>query len=317
MEVAGKVKQSMTAREALRSKPSSHFYAGFVSGLTSAVLLQPLELLKTRVQQQKGLTLSASYRSLSGVGELWRGTLPSALRTSVGSALYFTSLNAVRTFVHTNNTTNNGDVAGGGSASSSYGSSKLPRLSMHANLLSGSMVRGLVGLATMPFTVIKVRYESSIYRYTSLIGAVKSVYQHEGVAGFFKGYGVTFARDAPYAGLYVLFYEKSKELLNSMVSKQLSSSTKETRNAAAINSSAAAMSAGLATTITAPFDTIKTRVQLDPARYKSFVHAAKLIVTEDGFLHLFDGLSLRLTRKAFSAGISWCIYEELIKKFHA
>lgn len=30
--------------------------------------------------------------------------------------------------------------------------------------------------------------------------------------GFYQGFTATAARDAPYAGLYLVFYEKSKEL---------------------------------------------------------------------------------------------------------
>jgi solute carrier family 25 protein 38 len=282
------------------TKPAKHLYAGFLSGLTSAILLQPLDLIKTRVQQSKGSTITSSLKEVTSIGSLWRGTIPSALRTSVGSALYFTTLNAVR-----------GSLAH--SRVSRGDSSLLPKLSMHENLLSGAAVRGVVGFVTMPITVIKVRYESSFYKYTSMLHAVKSVYSSHGLGGFFYGYGVTFARDAPYAGLYVLFYEKSKEALNGLFP---SVEKRSVSTAAIINSSSAAFSAGLATTITGPFDTIKTRVQLDPAKYRSFWRAAKLIARHEGFLSLFDGLSLRLTRKAMSAGISWCMYEELVRRFH-
>lgn len=33
-----------------------------------------------------------------------------------------------------------------------------------------------------------------------------------GVRGLFQGFTATAVRDAPYAGLYVVFYEKGKEL---------------------------------------------------------------------------------------------------------
>lgn len=168
----------------------------------------------------------------------------------------------------------------------------------------------------MPVTVVKVRYESSIYSYHSLLHAVRDIHLHHGIAGFFKGWGVTFLRDAPNAGLYVLFYEKSKDIMCRIMGSQ--SSGTDLLNAstsAVINSTSAVFSAGMATTITGPFDTIKTRVQLDPVKYDSVIKTVRCIIQEEGFKGLFDGLSLRLARKAMSAGISWCIYEELVRRF--
>lgn len=328
----------------------SHLAAGFVSGLTSSVLLQPLDLLKTRIQQQQKITpgpgsananasaaaaastksLRQALKEIPSVGALWRGTSASAIRTSVGSALYLTMLNSTRTYL------SNSPIFSKNSASSSS-SSSLPKLPMYANLASGAIVRGIVGFITMPVTVVKVRFESSLFQYTSLMHAVTDIYASHGVPGFFKGWGVTFLRDAPNAGLYVLFYEMWKDVLsksatlfgvdtnnnnnNVSISKNDTLSIgkdKErlfnTSTSALINSSSAVLSAGMATTLTGPFDTIKTRVQLDPVRYPSVWSAVTGIVREEGFKGLFDGLSLRLSRKAMAAGISWCIYEELVKR---
>lgn len=287
----------------------SHLAAGFISGMTSSVLLQPLDLLKTRVQQSKSTTLTSAIKDIDSVRALWRGTLPSAIRTSVGSALYLTTLNATRTYAAKYTARKSG------SASTS---SALPKLSMQGNLLSGAVVRGLVGIITMPVTVVKVRYESSLFNYSSMMHAVRDIYASHGMAGFFKGWGVTFLRDSPHAGLYVLFYEKSKDFLCLLVGGNEASQNNRflnTSTSAFINSTSAVMSAGMATTITGPFDTIKTRIQLDPVKYNTVAKAIRIIIQEEGFKGLFDGLSLRLARKAMSAGISWCIYEELIRRF--
>uniref|UniRef100_A0A060T585 Mitochondrial glycine transporter n=1 Tax=Blastobotrys adeninivorans TaxID=409370 RepID=A0A060T585_BLAAD len=284
---------AMESGRTVAKRSQAHLYAGFVSGLSSSVLLQPLDLLKTRVQQEH-MSMTSAIRQIRSVGDLWRGTIPSAVRTSVGSALYFTTLNATRVYLARD-------------TSSSRHSSTLPQLSMLKNLLAGGAVRGFVGFLTMPVTVIKVRYESNVHNYSSIASAIKDVYRVNGVRGFFSGFAVTFVRDAPYAGLYVLFYEKCKDILNVLTGKRTTGSSM------AINSASAAVSATLATTITAPFDTIKTRVQIDPVKYPNVVVSTRLIVQQGGFKALFHGLSLRLSRKALSAGISWCVYEELIK----
>ncbi|CAM9010879.1 unnamed protein product [Wickerhamomyces anomalus] len=291
------------------NKTSSHLIGGFAGGLTSSVILQPFDLLKTRLQQSQGSSLRSTIKNLNSYSQLWRGTLPSALRTSIGSSLYLASLNVFRTAIAQRKITT--------TKSTIISSSTLPRLSMAENLISGGLTRGFVGFLTMPVTVIKVRYESTMYNYDSLWGAMKSIYKKEGTRGFFNGFAATAARDAPYAGLYVLLYEQSKVSIPIFfqITKASDSNVNlfNFKRSALINSMSAFLAASLATTITAPFDTIKTRMQLEPTKFNGFFKSFGVIIKSEGFIRLFDGLSLRLTRKAFSAGIAWGIYEELIK----
>ncbi|SCU88768.1 LADA_0E11980g1_1 [Lachancea dasiensis] len=293
-----------------RPKKTSHLLGGFIGGLTSAVVLQPFDLLKTRLQQNKSSTLLTVVRSINSPAELWKGTVPSALRTSVGSALFLSTLNVVRTAIAERRT--------GGSRNSTK-SSFLPQLSMYENLMSGAITRATVGFVTMPITVLKVRFESTMYHYKTLAEAAKHIYISEGLGGLFSGWNATILRDAPYAGLYVLFYEQSKlhlpQFLPSALLIRDDQGMYSSRTSTIVNSIAAFGSASLATTITSPFDTIKTRMQLNPKQYSSFLQTFSSILKSERPRNLFDGLSLRLARKAFSAGIAWGIYEELIKRF--
>jgi solute carrier family 25, member 38 len=83
---------------------------------------------------------------------------------------------------------------------------------------------------------------------------------------------------------------------------------------ASINFGSGILAAGLATTLTNPFDAIKTRIQLQPKKYHNMVHAGKKMIREDGFKSLFDGLGLRMGRKAISSALAWTLYEELIRR---
>lgn len=292
-----------------KTKASSHLIGGFVGGLCSAVTLQPLDLLKTRLQQSKNITLWAAFKQADSIQSLWRGTLTSAIRTSVGSALYLSSLNVMRTALASSKK--------GGTLVSK--SSKLPQLTMYENLLAGALARGLVGYITMPVTVLKVRYESTLYKYNSISEATRDIYFKEGIRGFFRGFGPTCLRDAPYSGLYVLLYEKSKVLIPKLLPGKMiryeSNGSFTTYTSTTINALSAVSSASLATTVTAPFDTIKTRMQLEPSKFTSFLRTFLMIVREENPMQLFSGLSMRLARKALSAGIAWGIYEELVKRF--
>ena len=340
----------------------AHLVSGGIAGLVSAVTLQPFDLLKTRLQQQQQTTkhevrtsLSKELKKLTKIKDLWRGTLPSTLRTSIGAGLYFTILSKMRSgwaayrLQHATHGEND--------QSFKSASSALPKLTPMENLTTGFVARAIVGYITMPITIIKTRFESNLYNYNSMYEGILGIYlddkkggrgvqsplaaaatsdgigagaaaattttaeasrtgtgsvilpRHGSIKNFFRGSTATLARDCPYAGLYVLSYELFKnDILPMFILKRIGGD----HHASIINSTAAVLAATTCTTITAPFDAIKTRLQLTNGT--SMWGTFKTLINESGGLrNLFRGLSLRLGRKGVSAGISWCIYEELIK----
>lgn len=171
----------------------------------------------------------------------------------------------------------------------------------------------------MPLTVLKVRYESSFYKYNSLAGAARDIASTEGLRGFFAGFGATAIRDAPYAGLYVLFYEQSKKQLSALYLSQNQGNSKgnsdsKSATAAGVNFASGVFSGAACSVISNPFDAVKTRIQLQPSEYHNMVHAARRMVGEEGVRALWDGLALRMSRKALSSALAWTVYEELIKR---
>lgn len=74
------------------------------------------------------------------------------------------------------------------------------------------------------------------------------------------------------------------------------------------------LAASLATAITNPFDVIKTRIQLVPNRYTNLLQASRVMIRDDGLRSLFDGLGLRMARKALSSALAWTLYEEIIRR---
>jgi solute carrier family 25 protein 38 len=170
-----------------------HLIGGATSGLLSCVLLQPFDLTKTRLQLNGNkntntiLTIKEIVKNESLLG-LWKGTIPTILRNVPGSGLYFYTLHLLRTKMTTLKYIPNDMI----------------------NMTGGMIARVSVGLIMMPITVVKIRYESSIYNYNSIYGAFKSILQKEGIKGLFSGFGATVMRDAPFAGIYVYFYENIK-----------------------------------------------------------------------------------------------------------
>lgn len=310
----------VVAQQQAQPKTSTHLISGAAAGLISAVSLQPFDLLKTRLQQQQRsnlkyrTTISKELKKLTHIKDLWRGALPSTLRTSVGAGLYFTILSSARNGIsdYKRSTDNVSDT------------SILPKLSPFENLATGFIVRAIVGIVTMPITIVKTRYESNIYNYNSMYEGFENIYLNGNEKGkgslknFFKGSFATLARDCPYAGLYVLFYESFKnDILTKMIPPISENEAGPITRSTIINTTAAILAASVSTTLTAPFDAIKTRLQLSSIVDSSKMtlwSATKDLVREDGGIkNLFRGLSLRFGRKGLSSGISWCLYEELIK----
>ncbi|KAH6630642.1 solute carrier family 25 member 38 [Chaetomium sp. MPI-SDFR-AT-0129] len=317
------------------SKSTFHFAAGLGSGVLSAVLLQPIDLLKTRVQQSGSHSLAAAIADIRAAPRLlpalWRGAVPSALRTGFGSAIYFTSLNAIRQSAARWNSSHSATALHGqaGKSSSAAGSSSLPKLSNTSNLLAGAVARSFAGLLLMPLTVLKVRYESTLYAYTSLSAAARDIFARDGLRGFFAGYGATAVRDAPYAGLYVLFYEQGKKRLaalfpattpatttlnNASNNQDKAKAPMALTHAASINFASGVLAGIICSVLSNPFDAVKTRIQLQPTRYRNMVHAARRMVGEEGARALWDGLALRMSRKAVSSALAWTVYEELVRR---
>lgn len=66
------------------------------------------------------------------------------------------------------------------------------------------------GAALIPITVVKTRYESGVYGYSSLSSALREIYRNEGLRGMTCGLIPTLFRDAPFSGLYLMFYTSAK-----------------------------------------------------------------------------------------------------------
>ncbi|UKZ92530.1 uncharacterized protein TrAFT101_007479 [Trichoderma asperellum] len=286
-----------------------HFLSGLGSGVASAVLLQPLDLLKTRTQQSGRLSLLGSWKEVTQsphpIRALWRGTVPSSLRTGIGSAIYFSSLHSIREFIQRSNALNQRIHT------HSTSSSSLPKLTNTANVVAGAVARTWAGFVLMPLTVIKVRFESSLYSYPSMWAAVKDIHHQAGIRGFFSGFGATAIRDAPYAGMYVSIYEMLKRRLGSFVSQDAMTPSM----ASSVNFASAISAGAICSAISNPIDVCKTRIQLQPDQYRNLLHAGYRMVTEEGLHSLWRGLVLRMSRKALSSALSWTIYEELIRRY--
>jgi len=261
-------------------------------------MFQPLDLIKTRLQAQPmvvsgvhltstvslhgDITLVRSLLFKENVLGLWKGLTPSLCRTIPGVGLYFSTLEYLK------------------------GKLKISQPSSLQNFALGFSSRAFAGTVLLPVTVVKARFESGQFNYPSIGKAFTTIWRTEGMRGLYSGAGATIARDAPYSGLYLMFYGKGKEVAARVF---------DTDIASPVVSYACGLNAGLlASMVTQPADVIKTKMQLQPYKYRNSLDCLRIVLAESGPNGLLRGVTPRCLRRALISAMSWTVYEELLMR---
>ncbi|XP_015781294.1 mitochondrial glycine transporter [Tetranychus urticae] len=288
--------------EYLQQNPIARsFIIGSFSSSCSTLLFQPLDLLKTRMQNIEYLANSSSpvamhrmrmvstftdvVRTESIIG-LWKGTVPSLLRCIPGVGLYFASLHQLQTLI--------------------TGANQKPSASQA--MLIGLSARSLSASILLPVTVIKTHYESGNFSYNSIPNAFKLIYHRHGFRGLYSGAFPTILRDAPYSGIYYMFYSQLKNITTSDHDDKRQPSLKTF-----INFTCSLISGIFASIITHPADVVKTKMQLDPKGFPELSSSVAIIFKDKGSIGFFIGLTPRLMRRALMTAFTWTIFEHCIR----
>ncbi|CAF2086053.1 unnamed protein product [Rotaria magnacalcarata] len=271
--------------------PSLHpLIAGATSAFITTTLYQPLDFLKTQIQEPKngiskrsiGLITKHTIQQYSAF-RLWRGLTPSLLRAVPGSALYFHLLNSVK--------------------------EKIPKAqqTLFVNGICGAVARGAADLLVFPFTLIKVRLESSRFTTMNMISIILHIYSVHGLQGFYTGLLPTLARDLPFSGIYYMSYRKLKDTFSN--DKNSPSNTNWLTSQASIS-----VTAGLiASFITQPADVIKTYRQVAPTDYRNVHMTIKFILQTYGLIGFASGFLIRAVRRTLVAATAWTLYESFLR----
>ncbi|XP_077286598.1 mitochondrial glycine transporter B-like isoform X2 [Arctopsyche grandis] len=277
------------------------FLAGSFSGTFSTVLFQPLDLVKTRLQSaatpvhaavngrgvQPGMiNIVTNIVKQDHIIGLWRGMVPSITRCVPGVGLYFSSLHWLKGQLQVRQ------------PGKDIGALQAVGLGVVARTMSGVLL--------IPFTVVKTRFESGVYGYNSVLGALRDIWRVEGPRGLYCGLGPTLARDAPFSGLYLMFYTQGKKAIPE---EWLQSPTQ----ASALHFSCGVASGVLASVATNPADVIKTRMQLFPDRFPSVLSAAIYVQQTHGMTGYLSGIVPRMLRRTLMAAMAWTVYEEITR----
>jgi solute carrier family 25 protein 38 len=129
--------------------------------------------------------------------------------------------------------------------------------------------------------------------------ALKEIHRTEGTIGFFKGYPPTALRDATFCGVYFLTYRQIQEAL-----------TQRNGRLFHHNIVAGIMAGILATTLSHPYDLIRSRMQVRPDEFTGVLQSIRKIWRLEGRRTFFNGLVPRVMQASLSSAITWAIYEE-------
>jgi solute carrier family 25 protein 38 len=275
--------------------------AGGAAGALISACVQPLDVLRTRLQAEAALgaaprSAAAVLRGIvaaEGVRGLWRGTGPTVVRLSAGAALNFVALERLKAAalsraaaVEEERRRVGGEEQGGNHGGQSHHHhNHRPHLGVWQAAAVGGLARALSAAVMSPVTLVKTRMEyggattaaagaaavAAAPRYKGTFHALATIAREEGgLRGLFRGAGPTVLTNAPFSALYYLFYTRLQAALGPGAGgagagggSNTSTTTPPTIVPAfAVNFVSGVIAATAATLATQPTDVLRTRMQL-------------------------------------------------------
>jgi len=270
------------------------FGAGAITGIVETLVIQPLDMVKTRLQLLEGTNqrLWPAIKSIwreGGFFRFYRGVLPELVGAfPTSSVMLATAEIAKRQMTNWNGGVCNTFIA------------------FNSGIFSGYVE----SFVTTPFQVIKVRMQAKEHlgKYTDSIQCFRKLMHSEGVTSLFIGLGPSFWRNCSWNSVYFACLYKLKTLLpksNSPLGDGINATI------------AGAVSGGVACTVYSPFDVVKSRFQSQiyehgiVPKYRYTVPALIAIIQTEGIKALYKGLSPALLRMIVGAGVMAGTFEVL------
>jgi len=269
---------------------------GGTAGLIGATTVYPLDMAKTRLQNQvvkpgqppmykNMLDVMVKITSKEGISGLYRG-LPAQWIGIIPEKAIKLTTNDILRYLFTNKETG--------------------ELKVYHEAISGALAGFSQVIVTNPYEMVKVRLQTA-----TVSGLEKktigSVISEVGVRGLFTGAGACLLRDIPFSAIYFTLYGNLKKY-----------NTDENDYISPLNLFGSSTLAGVisAGTVT-PADVIKTRLQVKSeggVKYSGIIDCFQRIVKEEGAKALFKGTIPRILIISPLFGITLATYE-LLKDF--
>ncbi|CAG8797622.1 42165_t:CDS:2, partial [Gigaspora margarita] len=285
-----------------------HSIAGAVAGCVSSIVTCPLDVVKTRLQNQGKVTNDQRVPPYRGTGKtlkriwieegirgLYRGLGPTLYGYLPTWAIYFSAYDYFKSVL--------GERSG---ATSTIVTNPLWVIKTRFMVFVDN--QSIEVAHQFPF-LPATQNQTTTYLYRNTFHAFSTIYEQEGMKGFYKGLGPSLMGVSHVAVQFPL-YEKMKVWLKSP--------DKELSNLSILfASSVSKMAASIATY---PHEVVRTRLQnqtCKPFKYLGIWHAVNVIRHEEGFLAFYKGMSTNLLRTVPASALTILTYEVLVRKLNA
>ncbi|XP_054975696.1 electrogenic aspartate/glutamate antiporter SLC25A13, mitochondrial isoform X2 [Sorex araneus] len=277
------------------------FGLGSIAGAVGATAVYPIDLVKTRMQNQRStgsfvgeLMYKNSFDCFKkvlryeGFFGLYRGLLPQLLGVAPEKAIKLTVNDFVRDkFMH-----------------------KDGSIPLAAEILAGGCAGGSQVIFTNPLEIVKIRLQVAGEITTGPRVSALSVLRDLGLFGIYKGAKACFLRDIPFSAIYFPCYAHMK-----------ASFTNEDGQISPGSLLLAGAIAGMpAASLVTPADVIKTRLQVaaraGQTTYNGVIDCFRKILREEGPKALWKGAAARVFRSSPQFGVTLLTYELLQRWFY-
>ncbi|KAF7269191.1 hypothetical protein GWI33_017765 [Rhynchophorus ferrugineus] len=276
-----------------------HLVAGTAAGVTSTLVLHPMDVVKIRLAVHDGIHNTPKYSGIwnaittiyrtEGFRGLYQGVTPNVWGAGASWGLYFLFYNAIKASVQ------------GGNLDTPLAPSQ--------HLLAASEGGLITLLIVNPIWVAKTRlclqFEQNNKQYTGTLDCLKKIYITEGIRGYYKGilpgiFGVS------HGAIQFMVYEELKnryqKYYNLPISKKLG--TLEYLTFSATSKIIAVLS-------TYPYQVVRARLQNQHYAYEGALDCIKKTWIHESWRGFYKGMGTNLLRVTPATMITFVTYENM------
>jgi len=242
-------------------------------------------------------TLDAIFKisRTEGVKSLWSGLSPTLVLAVPTTMIYFTTYEQLKSVIH---------------RQVFRGNENQPTPAW-ISLTSGGLARIWAVTFVNPLELVRTKMQSQKMAFYQVRSCLTDLIKTRGITGLWSGYTATLLRDVPFSALYWPLLELTKAQFE--------------QDTFAVNFISGAVAGTVASTITLPFDVVKTIQQIDMGENLNVKTGAsrtnaeifRSILKEQGPKGLFTGLAPRILKVAPACAIMISSYEFFKKFFKA
>ncbi|KAH8271254.1 hypothetical protein KR018_003749, partial [Drosophila ironensis] len=279
---------------------SYRFTLGSFAGAVGATVVYPIDLVKTRMQNQRAGSYigEVAYRNSwdcfkkvvrhEGFMGLYRGLLPQLMGVAPEKAIKLTVNDLVRDKL----------------------TDKKGNIPTWAEVLAGGCAGASQVVFTNPLEIVKIRLQVAGEIASGSKIRAWSVVRELGLFGLYKGARACLLRDVPFSAIYFPTYAHTKAMM----------ADKDGYNHPLTLLAAGAIAGVPAASLVTPADVIKTRLQVvarsGQTTYTGVWDATKKIMAEEGPRAFWKGTAARVFRSSPQFGVTLVTYELLQRLFY-